>query len=440
MKTAALASLASERAIIQSVAMDPGAMSEIEGLAAEDFAHLGHQDLWRLVQELDAAKSLTSDTLHQRAIEAGRALETVFTEVVLQQLGALTTANLGYHVAQVRDHALTRRVLALTSEYQDKARTDVLRGADLLEELARALAGLERSKPGDVLTVRDLVRRRFAEHDEAAAARARGEVVGYVPTGFDELDDIAFLRPGVVTALIARPGMGKSAVAQHIAGAAADAAVPVHYFSLEDGAQSFTDRMLAREAMGRISLGSQRSHRLEVGQLAELTRAAGELVRRRDRYMLFSPLTRRTARDVVAVARRAARRHATKLVVVDYLHKLRSPDPRANRFDALGLNCSELEDAAKENQWAVLVLCQVKRAVEERQDKRPRAEDIAGSDEVSQYMKAGLGLYRPAVYDDRADPREMELLIVKNNDGPAYRSIRVGWDGPTTRVYPLAPK
>jgi len=71
-------------------------------------------------------------------------------------------------------------------------------------------------------------------------------------------------------------------------------------------------------------------------------------------------------------------------------------------------------------------LAQVVKGVDQRQDKRPTAGDLANSDELTREADQILMLYRDEVYNPKSpDPGVAEILIEKNRHGPTgYKRVR----------------
>jgi replicative DNA helicase len=142
-----------------------------------------------------------------------------------------------------------------------------------------------------------------------------------------------------------------------------------------------------------------------------------------------------------ARARRLKRQQGLDLVVVDYLQLVSSA-----RTDGRVQEVSEitrgLKTLAKELDVPVLALSQLSRAVEQREDKRPRLSDLRDSGTIEQDADVVMFVYREDYYlaqggdADRARLGEtagkVEVNIAKNRHGPTGVA-HLQFDGPTTR-------
>lgn len=116
------------------------------------------------------------------------------------------------------------------------------------------------------------------------------------------------------------------------------------------------------------------------------------------------------------------RRHKRKtgnldLVIIDYLGLIRSTDPRANRVHQLGEITKRLKAIAKEMKLHVMLLCQVNRGVEAKEDKRPNKSDLRDSGEVEEDADIIIFPYRAEYYLAKEEPsRKVGETTEKYND------------------------
>ena len=65
----------------------------------------------------------------------------------------------------------------------------------------------------------------------------------------------------------------------------------------------------------------------------------------------------------------------------------------------------------------VIALSQLNRAVENREDRRPRMADLRESGAIEQDADMVLLLHRPEYYDPNDQPGIAELIVAKNRNG-----------------------
>ncbi len=107
------------------------------------------------------------------------------------------------------------------------------------------------------------------------------------------------------------------------------------------------------------------------------------------------------------------------LVLIDYLTLIR-PEHHygGNAHMQVTEITKRLKGMAKEMNCPVLLLAQLNRAVEQRQNKRPMMSDIRESGSVEQDADVIIFLYRDRYYDRDSEEKHLELIISKNRNGP----------------------
>jgi replicative DNA helicase len=348
-----------------------------------------------------------------------------------------TGTNVAHHASLVRG-AYVRRSIALACSEAIEAARSFEPADELLGEVLRKMAALNVEQPADSEQIYNLLKARFVEISTLADARARGEsVVTGVPTGIAAVDDlVGGFQRGVVTIGAGRPGMGKSAFALACVRHASAQRVGCHIFSLEDTRAAYCDRVIAGES--NVAAESLRTLELSAEQRGRVGHALGSF--RKDTPWLVEDRSGISADEIVRSVRRKSRENKTQLVVVDYIQLLRPPRDVRRGEEAITHAMNVLADAAKQDGIAYLVLAQLNRECEKRDNKRPQLSDLRGAGAIEERAKAVFFLYRPAVYgelDRRCNQPigddVMEILIAKNNQGRTGKALAT-WDGRTMRI------
>jgi len=145
----------------------------------------------------------------------------------------------------------------------------------------------------------------------------------------------------------------------------------------------------------------------------------------------------RTATQVAATARRHARRHGVRLLVVDYLQLLRPENPKEPRYLQVGASAKRLKELAREAGVAVLCLAQLNRQAENRPDGMPRLSDLRDSGEVEQDADVVLLLHRLDT-DEMASIHRVDLVVAKQRNGPTG-TVPLDYHRPFTRFEEWVP-
>ena len=246
-------------------------------------------------------------------------------------------------------------------------------------------------------------------------------------TGYKYLDTVTSgLNKSDLILIAARPGMGKTSFAINIAtNVARRGDKEVAVFSLEMSKEQLATRMLSTEALVD-------SHKLRSGYLTNddwvrLAQGAGVLS---GLPMYFDDTAGITVQQIKAKLRRMKN---LGLVVIDYLQLMTSTLKTDNRVLIISEITRQLKIMAKELDIPVVLLSQLSRGPEGRNDKRPMLSDLRESGSIEQDADIVMFLYRDAYYNkDSATPNISECIIAKNRHGETGTENLV-WDGQFTR-------
>src|SRR6185312_11127335 len=231
-----------------------------------------------------------------------------------------------------------------------------------------------------------------------------------------DLDDITGgFQAGQLVVLAARPSMGKTALALNICEHAATLGkTPVLFVSLEMGHMEIAERLLcARSRVDGYKLRTGMS--LGSREIGQLTKAWNELIK--DAQIFIDDTPARNMLQITASARRLRLRNQIGLIVVDYIQLVDSEDSRDSRQEQIAKISRRLKTLARELGVPVIALSQLNRAVESREDRRPRMADLRESGAIEQDADIVLLLHRPEYYDANDQPGIAELIVAKNRNG-----------------------
>lgn len=230
----------------------------------------------------------------------------------------------------------------------------------------------------------------------------KGEIRG-VMTGLGALDDVLTgLEPSSVTILAARPSMGKTVLAMNIAEYAAMCDRPASFFSLEMPNLQLMMRMMARHT--GVATGKMRSEgAMTADDFRALTESRGRF---QDLPLMIEDMPALTPSQIMTRARRHKRKHGLDLLVIDYLGLMESETDNPVQAVKIGDITKGIKRMAMELNIAVLMLAQLNRGVEGRDDKRPQLSDLRDSGSIEQDADNVMFLYRDEYYLERATPQK----------------------------------
>ena len=344
-----------------------------------------------------------------------------------------TAVNTQEYISIVEEKSVRRLLIRAGGDIARDAQNDGGELEDALNGAERRIYDITMRKSADTLRpIEQVVPEAFNEISELM--ERKGTITG-VSTGFTELNRMTngFQKSDLII-IAARPAMGKTAFALNIAQYAAlhdDRTVVI--FSLEMSASQLVQRMLCTEA----TVESQKIKEGTVGS-DELKRLV-EVMEPMSRAKLFIDDTGgATVPEIRSKCRRLRARHGLDMIVIDYLQLMQSGGGRKSdsRTQEVSDMTRQLKLLARELDVPVVLLAQLNRGPETRQDHTPMIADLRESGSIEQDADMVILLYRPAVYDEDAD-NTSQAIIAKHRHGPTG-TVMLAWQGEYTRFMNLA--
>ncbi|MCL2369059.1 MAG: replicative DNA helicase, partial [Alphaproteobacteria bacterium] len=247
------------------------------------------------------------------------------------------------------------------------------------------------------------------------AYKAGGGLSG-LTTGFRDLDkSLSGLHGKELIIIAGRPGMGKTTFALNLAFNAANAILNktandgfkggVAFFSLEMAAAQLASKVLSDQAdIPGKAMRDGNLNDVDFTKMAQYTDALS-------RVPLFIDDTPGLSVPMLRTRmRRLSRKNGgLALVVVDYLQLMQVPGGgrrNDNRVNELTEMTRGLKMLAMEMNVPIIVLSQLSRAVESRDDKRPMLSDLRESGSIEQDADVVMFTYRDEYYLENRNPNE----------------------------------
>ncbi|HEO0083755.1 TPA: replicative DNA helicase [Streptococcus agalactiae] len=414
--------LLAEQAVLGSIFISPEKLIMVrEFISPDDFYKYSHKVIFRAMITLADRND---------AIDAATVRNILDDQGDLQNIGGLgyivelvnsvpTSANAEFYAKIVSEKAMLRDIISKLTDTVNMA----YEGNDSDEIIATAEEALvdinEHSNRSGFRKISDVLKVNYENLE--LRSQQTSDVTG-LPTGFRDLDRITTgLHPDQLIILAARPAVGKTAFVLNIAqNVGTKQNRPVAIFSLEMGAESLVDRMLAAEGMVD-------SHSLRTGQLTDqdwnnVTIAQGALA---DAPIYIDDTPGIKITEIRARSRKLSQEvdDGLGLIVIDYLQLISGTRPE-NRQQEVSEISRQLKILAKELKVPVIALSQLSRGVEQRQDKRPVLSDIRESGSIEQDADIVAFLYRDDYYRREGEEAEeivedntVEVILEKNRAG-----------------------
>ena len=403
--------LDAEQAVMGSILIDPRCLRDVqEILSVEDIGSEANKAIYRAALLLDMrGEAIDPVIIRSETEQMGCAVPAQYLLELMDSTP--TAANVREYAKLTRENALRRGVAALATGIQSRANEND-DPHDMLADLADGIRRLEQDGMNKgLLTPMDLASR-WMDHRIKVDS---GQSAAFVPTGYRDLDYI--LGGGLIASgmhvLAARPGMGKTTFALNIADRVAQRVGPVLFVSLEMDDEQITAKRLARES--GIPGSKLLMSALTDEENAKMAQAM-EKTTQTPLHVNAKPSA--TVAEIAALARQI---RGIKLIVIDYLGKVaRSKDAaRASLYESMTQNSADVKTLARTFKVPVLVLCQINREAEKRNDKRPNLSDLRDTGAIEQDADTVTFLYRAEYYGNEANkdpymPDETECIVAKN--------------------------
>jgi len=429
-----------ERAVLGSILIDPSAIHRVASIlqGPGDFHDQRHQWIYTAMLDLSSGHAAINDLTILDLLE--RRKQTVKASDLGRLVTDTPTSIHAEHYARiVTDYAKRRRLITATGEIT-RAAYDTKR-PDPTAYAHKRLMELDSGNGTRGLVSVSAASSAFYDQVEAWTRDPLdfGEVRG-LATHIPRLDYLTNgLEPGTLIMLAGRPSMGKSALALEIgrlAGMVGNKNVAI--FELEMTTQSILMRW-ASAISGVESRKIQRgvcparyegqnaaAYYVNADEMGRYVDAMGQLSRHEN--ILIDDTPALSALQIRALAIQKAHQFGgLDLVIVDHTTIMKTEGRfNGNTAKSEGYKSQAMKELAKELGCPVLLVQQLSRATEARQNKRPTLADLRDSGEHEQNADIALGLYRESYYKDSLIPGsqadlELEVIGLKSREGPTAK-------------------
>ena len=236
------------------------------------------------------------------------------------------------------------------------------------------------------------------------------------PTGFRDIDAITNgLRPGSLTVIASRPGIGRTTLLSDICrrNAIADRR-PVAVWTLEESRGDFAIRLLCAEA--RVALHHARSAQMDTDSWKRVAKTLPGLM---DAPIYIGDPASITMPELAEQATRLVEDHDVQLLAVDGIQDIR-PEKRSDlREREVGDVARDLKTLARQLSVPALATSHLNRGPEQRLDHRPQLDDLRESGAITYAADTIILIHREDAYE-RESPRagEADLIVARNRHNP----------------------
>jgi len=339
-------------------------------LSPSDFYRTAHQIIFKTVAGLRSRKKPVDLQTIAVTLRDDGELEGIGGAAYLSKLvnDIPMSTSIKHHASVVKDKAVLREIIA-KAQYTIQSAYEATSATDLLDETQQAFLDVSNPLAFDFCTMPELMEQTVDQIEKCS----NGEVDVSLPTGLADLDNQmgGGIRGSKLVLIVARPGIGKTAIALNIAGSIAAAFLKrnigekVGFLELEMEKEELGIRSLAiasgvntvflfsgREKQGDRWVPLSQSSWVSISESAE----------RLSRYPILIDDTPALPLQEVVRRIRMLHKRGCRIVFIDQLSKIRGPGQKEyERFTAIVNRLAELK---KELRIPIVLLAQVNRQQE----------------------------------------------------------------------------
>jgi len=270
------------------------------------------------------------------------------------------------------------------------------------------------SDVGITVSIDKLTVEAYRAYQEREKRAKEGNPIG-IHTGLKKLDNVLHgFQKGCVYVLAARPGMGKTAFLLNSARLTADKGNNVLIFSLEMPKGALINRMVIAHSgidsesfkEGRLSQDEYLSFGESLEQLSQLP-------------ISINDTASISVQQIRAQAKKMKRKGKCDIIMIDYLQLMDMSRMKGKSTNDEVSACTRaIKILAKDLDVPVILLSQLNRNVEARNDKRPMLSDLRDSGGIEQDADAVIFIHRDVYYTkSNEDKNKCSVIVAKNREG-----------------------
>lgn len=406
-----------EKAVLGAAMLDKDAMlMALEKVKAEHFYKEAHREIFTTIFEIYKENKPVDMLTVCEKLKSRKTLEMVGGRAYIATLtmDIPSVSNAEEYAKIVVEKATSRRLIKASEEITNFCFTEEMKVENLLDYAEQSIFDIAQQKQAkDYVPIGEVMLQNLNEID--IAAKNAGKLQG-LTTGFKDLDaKLGGLQKSDLIIIAARPSMGKTAFALNIAQqAAVKGGASVIIFDLEMDSSKLGQRMLSAES--RVELKKLKEGNLQRKDWERVSASVDTLSKAK---IQIDDTPGISLMEVKNKCRRLKAEKGLDLIVIDYLQLMTYEGKTESRLQEVSALSRNLKLLAREMECPVIVLSQLSRGVEKRDNKRPMLSDLRESGAIEQDADIVMFLHREDYYDNEDEDSKglCEINIAKNRNG-----------------------
>lgn len=417
----------SEVIVLSTILKNPSLIHATNGLRFYMFSSSPHQALYQEFEELLDKQLQPDASLVIASLESKKAIDSVGGKKYIESILSREVKEESFpeFMKLVIDSYKARSLVSIASGIKsDKLTTNNI--DDFIGNTRKALDGLVEIRSGlSTVHVSDVVVDTF----EQIVARTKNPGIRGSSWGVESLDRATGGKsPGDVVIIAGRPGSGKSSAVINSILADGQNGIPSLLIEREMRTQELMERLISVDTA--IPSTNIRLGILNQEQIDKVYASLGKL----KKYPIYLDTNYKAADPyyVESTVNKYRNKYGVEIVYLDHIQIL------TERGDEQTQDIGKLTRLFKilSNDLGIcsVLLSQLNRNVESREDKRPMMSDMRQSGSIEEDADFVIGLYRDEYYNKESRYKGlMEYIILKHRNGPTG-TVMTKFDGPTYKI------
>ncbi len=364
-----------EESVLASMILDEqGRECALSCLRGSDFYRTGHQMIFSAIGSLsDKRKPVDLNTIYEELKTKGQHEQCGGAVYLAKLVDESPIASSVEHYAEViKGKAIKRRLISEISAISQRCFDNSLDAVDLLDEAQRVIMSIQpENLAGGPVAVGEMSFERISHYEKIM--NQKNPITG-IRTGLSRVDfETSGLQPTDLIIIAGRPGMGKTALLLDFILNAGIENIPSAVVSLEMSAKQLFNRLVSK--ISRVN-----SKKFKSGGFTpqEFQRVKDAIMTVDDLPVFIDDSPDSDLYRMIRRVKKLKKDKGIQLLGIDYL-QLMSVDKSQNKNLEISEITRKLKLLAKELHIPVVLLSQLNRSLEQRQNRRPVMSDLRDS-------------------------------------------------------------
>jgi replicative DNA helicase len=423
-----------EQTVLGCMMIDSDIVADvIEILSTDDFFKQTHQEMYSVMLWLNSNRLPVDMVSVADQLTKKNLFETIGGYDYLKSLCDMVpiSNNAVYYAELVEEQSKRRKLIKVAQNTINAAYSneDIV---NTLDKAEKDVLSINASKKQDFYTAADVAVEAMNLLD--ARCKNKGKISG-LPTGFSDLDyKLGGLQDSELIIIAARPSMGKTSLAENISTyVSCNKNLPTAFFSLEMSKETIMNRTFS-------ALGMVDNAKMRLGMMddTDWNNIAGALNIVSNGKLIIDDTPHIKANEIRSKCRRIKNKLGDlRLIVVDHLTEMWRPCKGDDTHEHEE-NVRAMKRLASEMKCPVVLLSQLNRGVEKRDNKRPILSDLKETGATEEVADVVMFIYRDDYYNPDTDKKNIAEIIIAKGRNTGIGTVELRWFGEYTKFAQLA--